>query len=84
MSSKKLAISLPEDVLALVDDSARRKGMTRSGYIAAVLRRVAGARADAEVTRRINALFADHALVAETTLSARQLLDLRPDEGWEW
>ena len=84
MTVKKLAISLPEDVLALVDDSAKRKGMTRSGFIAAVLRQVAGARRDADVTRRLNALFADEAVALESVESAAQLLAARRTEGTEW
>ena len=84
MSVKKFAISVPEDVMSAVDAAARRRGLTRSGFISGVLRRVATARRDAEVTRRINELFAGDTLAEETRQSADGLLAGRAAEGWEW
>ena len=84
MASKKFAISIPEDVMAHVDRAAAARGLTRSGFIARVLRRVARARADAEVTRRIDELFADPAIAAEQRGSAVAFLRARPRRGSEW
>jgi hypothetical protein len=55
MAFKKIAISKPEDVVKAVDRAAAHQRTTRSPYIADGLRRVARARSDAEITRRINA-----------------------------
>ena len=83
MTVKKFAISVPEDIMKDVDAAAKRRGLTRSGFIASVLRRVATARRDADVTRRINELFADEAVVVDAKRSAAGLLSARPAEGWE-
>jgi len=65
MVAKKLAISLPEEVLERVDAAAARRGMSRSGFIASVLRRVAAAHSDAEVSKRVDELFADPSIAVE-------------------
>lgn len=84
MPSKKLAISVPVDVVEQVDRAARQRGVTRSRYITDVLRRVAAARRDAEITRRINELFDDPDLAAEQKKTARDFATLAARSGIEW
>ncbi len=84
MPSKKLAISVPVDVVEQVDRAAKQRGVTRSRYITDVLRRVAAARRDAEITRRVNALFADPGLVEEQKKTARELAAIASRTGTEW
>jgi metal-responsive CopG/Arc/MetJ family transcriptional regulator len=71
MAVRKIAISVPEDVVDRVDDAARERGITRSRFISDVLRRVAAARSDAEISRRVDALFRDPKVVAEQAATAR-------------
>jgi metal-responsive CopG/Arc/MetJ family transcriptional regulator len=71
MGAKKLAISLPEDVLDQVDRAAEELELTRSGYIARVLTHVARARTDAEIRSRVDALFSDPDIVREQRETAR-------------
>ena len=61
MPVRKIAISLPEDVLAQVDRLAQRTKTTRSGCIARVLSEVSRLKTQAEITERINLLFASSA-----------------------
>ncbi len=53
----KTAITVPEDVLADVDRAAKARGESRSKYVTRILREATRARGEAEVTRRLNALF---------------------------
>ena len=55
----KTAITIPAAVLAEIDRAARARGESRSKYITRVLRAAVRARRDAEITRRLNELFAD-------------------------
>ncbi|RMH38346.1 MAG: hypothetical protein D6689_19800 [Deltaproteobacteria bacterium] len=71
MAVKKIAISVPEDVLAQVDRAAAQLGVPRSRFISDVLRRVASARSDAEIRRRVNAVFADPEVAREQRDTAR-------------
>jgi hypothetical protein len=71
MACVKTAITVPEDVLADIDRAALARGESRSKYITRVLEAAVRARRDAEITQRLNELFADErlatALVAEAS-----------------
>lgn len=84
MAVRKIAISVPEDVMAVVDRAAARRHTTRSAYITEVLRRVASARTDAEITRRIDAVFSDRDVAREQRATAAALAAAEPGAGWEW
>jgi len=58
MTYRKTAITVPESVLADIDRAARVRGESRSKYITTVLRAAVRARRDAEITRRLDELFA--------------------------
>lgn len=73
MGAAKIAISLPEDVLAEVDRAARERGESRSGFIRRVLVTATRLRRDAEVTRRLDALFAVPEVAEDQRRTAREL-----------
>ena len=81
MAIRKTAIAVPEEILAEVDRAARERGESRSRFITRVLRLTVRTRRDAEVTRRLNELFADTALQQEQVREASELADLGVD--WE-
>jgi hypothetical protein len=64
MPHRKTAIAVPEDLLEAVDEAARARGESRSAFISRILRIALRARRNAEITRRLDALFADEALAA--------------------
>ena len=84
MPARKFAISVPESVMRHVDRAARRRGMTRSGFVSHVLARVAEARTDAEISRRVDALFADPEVAREQRKTARAFRRRAPARGTEW
>lgn len=65
MAHRKTAIAVPGELLEEVDRAARERGESRSRFINRVLRLAVRARRDAEVTRRLDALFADESLREE-------------------
>lgn len=85
MPSRKTAIAVPEEILAEVDRAARERGESRSRFISRVLRLAVRARRDAEVTRRLNEIFADESLQEERRRETRELAELGVDwasERW--
>lgn len=60
MPLRKTAIALPDDLLAAVDRVARARHESRNRFVTCVLRQAVRARHDAEITRRLNGLFATH------------------------
>jgi hypothetical protein len=85
MTTRKTAIAVPEDLLADVDRAARARGESRSKYITGILRLAVRARRDAEITRRLDALFGDEASrrVQRSELAALDALGSDwTDERW--
>jgi hypothetical protein len=73
MPARKTAIALPEALLAEVDRAARERGESRSRYITRVLGVAVRTRRDAEITRKLDALFAEEPLRAALTREAGDL-----------
>ncbi|MDQ3034791.1 MAG: type II toxin-antitoxin system HicB family antitoxin [Myxococcota bacterium] len=85
MATKKTAIAVPEELLKEVDAAARARGESRSRFLTRVLTEVVRAKRDADITRRLDALFADPDVDREQRRGAAQLAaapnDLE-DERW--
>jgi metal-responsive CopG/Arc/MetJ family transcriptional regulator len=73
MALVKTAIAVPRDLLAEIDRAARSRGESRSKYITRVLRAASRARKDAEITQRLNDLFAEEAVVRAQLADAAAL-----------
>ena len=84
MAARKFAISIPEDVMGHVDRAAKSRGMTRSRFISHVLAQVASARTDAEISRRVDALFSDQEVANEQAETVRAFRASAPRAGTEW
>lgn len=76
MPMKKVAISLPEPVLATVDRLAAEQGASRSRVISTILSRVARAKRDRDITAAVDALFADETVAAEQKRTADRFLQV--------
>lgn len=73
MALRKTAIAVPEDLLAAVDRAARARRESRSRFVTRVLRHAIRARRDAEITRRLNELFASPEFKEEYNREAYEL-----------
>ena len=80
MSTNKIAITVPEDVLAAVDAAAKERGESRSGFISRVLRAALRARRDAAITRRLDELFMNEDVAAEQRRLTREM----DSAGTDW
>jgi metal-responsive CopG/Arc/MetJ family transcriptional regulator len=74
----RVAVSLPQPVAEAVDELAERRGESRSYFIASLLRRVASAKSDREISAEIDALFSDPAIAAEQKETAESFLRISP------
>lgn len=85
MALHKTAIAVPETLLADVDRAAQERGESRSAYITRVLAVAVRARRDAEITRKLDELFADVRVKKAQRRSAAALDELGTDwtdERW--
>jgi metal-responsive CopG/Arc/MetJ family transcriptional regulator len=62
MPYRKTAIAMPEVLLTDVDRAAAERGESRSAYITRVLSVAVRAKRDAEITKKLNELFASEGL----------------------
>jgi metal-responsive CopG/Arc/MetJ family transcriptional regulator len=84
MAARKFAISMPEDVMEQIDRAAADRGITRSRFIAEVLKKTARARTDAEITRRLNDVFSYEETTSEQRKTARDFQRVASSVGTEW
>jgi metal-responsive CopG/Arc/MetJ family transcriptional regulator len=80
MPLHKTAIAVPESLLADVDRAANERGESRSAYITRVLAVAVRARRDAEITRKLDELFAD----ARARKAQRRGAAVLDDAGTDW
>jgi hypothetical protein len=84
VAARKFAISVPENVMRQVDRAAKRRRMTRSGFISRVLASVARAQTDAEISRKVDELFSDPEVAREQVETARTFRRSAPTAGAGW
>jgi hypothetical protein len=80
---RKIAISIPEDVLRQVDHLAKKSKKTRSALISNVLKEVSRASSRNDIIDRINRLFEDPKIRAEQSKTSRSFNVAVADES-EW
>jgi metal-responsive CopG/Arc/MetJ family transcriptional regulator len=83
MATHKTSIAVPEELLAAVDRVAEERGESRNRFVVRVLTEAVRARRDAEITNRLNELFAEHEARREQSAIAGQLESVANDWGSE-
>ena len=73
MPLRKITIALPNHLLLAVDRIAQSHGESRNRFVIRVLQEAVHARRDAEVTKRLNELFAGGGLAEEQARVASSL-----------
>lgn len=73
MPLRKTAIAVPDDLLAAVDRAARQRHESRNRFVTRVLQYAVRARRDADITRRLNELFATPELAEQQSREASEL-----------
>lgn len=84
MPVTKFAISVPAEVMQAVDRSARARGITRSRLISEVLRRVARARRDEEISKQVDEVLSDPELAGEQRRTCAEYRRIRSHKGIDW
>jgi metal-responsive CopG/Arc/MetJ family transcriptional regulator len=73
MPLRKTAIAVRDDLLAAVDRAARQRHESRNRFVTRVLEHAVLARRDADITRRLNELFATPESAARQRRDASEL-----------
>jgi len=83
MPLRKTAIAISEDLLSAVDRAAQSRGESRNQFVTLVLQEAVRARRGAEVTKRLNELFADTELAQEQARMAGEWDEVGTDWSTE-
>ena len=73
MPLRKATIAISDELLTAIDRAAHARGESRSRFVTCVLQEAVRARRDAEVTKRLNELFAEPEIAQEQARSASEL-----------
>ena len=84
MNTQKVAITMPTDLVKVVDEVSRKKGLSRSKYISVVLRERLISDRDNQIREAYNRVFSDEAIQKEQLETALWFERTGAKEGQEW
>jgi metal-responsive CopG/Arc/MetJ family transcriptional regulator len=84
MNTQKVAITVPTDLVAIIDDISKEKGMSRSKYISTVLREKILSEKERHIKDSYNRIFSDGAIKKEQLETAIWFDGTGNQGGQEW
>jgi metal-responsive CopG/Arc/MetJ family transcriptional regulator len=84
MNTKKVAITMPTDLLTTIDDISKQKGMSRSRYISTILREKVLDEKEKQIKSSYNRVFSDELILKEQLETASWLEGTGSKAGQEW
>ena len=84
MNTQKVAITVPIDLLKIIDDISKQKGMSRSRFISTILREKVVQEKEKRIKTEYNRVFSDELILKEQIETASWLEGTGSKEGQEW
>lgn len=84
MNTQKVAISMPANLLASIDNMRKNKGLSRSKYISTLLREKISEEKNKEIKKAYDAVFSDENIKQEQLETVRFYEGAGAEEGEEW
>ncbi len=84
MKTRKIAISLPTDLVSMIDEFSTEKGVSRSGFISSVLREKIEEERKRKIREAYDEVFSDGDICKEQLETAKWFEGTDLDEGQEW
>ena len=84
MRTEKIAITIPSDLVSLIDDIRSKRGISRSKFIALLLREKIMDEQAREIREAYDRVFSDESVVQEQLDTAACFEGSGKDEGQEW
>jgi metal-responsive CopG/Arc/MetJ family transcriptional regulator len=84
MNTQKVAITVPADLLTIIDDISKQKGMSRSRFISTILREKIVQEKEKRIKAEYNRVFSDELILKEQIETAAWLEGTGSKEGQEW
>ena len=84
MSTQKVAITMPTQLVAMIDDISKQKGMSRSRLISSILEEKILNEKEKQIKAAYNRVFSDALILKEQLDTATWLDGAGSKEGQEW
>ena len=84
MNTQKVAITIPSDIVAMIDDMSRQRKVSRSKLISMILRERLMNERDRHLKDSYDRVFSDKAIIKEQLETARWLEGSGNKLGQEW
>ena len=84
MNTQKVAITVPIDLLKIIDDISKQKGMSRSRFISTILREKVVQEKEKRIKAAYNRVFSDELILKEQIETASWLEGTGSKKGQEW
>ena len=84
MRTSKVAITIPSDLVALIDEIRSRRGVSRSKFITLLLRQKIMDEQAREIREAYDRVFSDESVAKEQVDTAAWFEGSGRDEGQEW
>ncbi len=84
MHTQKVAITIPKELILMIDDMSKKKGLSRSKFISNVLREKLIWERNRHIKETYDQIFSDESLREEQLSCAKWFEGLEIEEGQEW
>ncbi len=84
MYTQKVAITIPKELVTMIDDISKKRGLSRSKFISTVLREKVVSERNRHVRDAYDRIFSDESKKKEQLNCARWFEGLGTEEGQEW
>jgi metal-responsive CopG/Arc/MetJ family transcriptional regulator len=84
MHTKKVAITIPKELVAMVDDISKKRGLSRSKFISMVLMERVVSERNRYIKNTYDRIFSDESIKEEQLNCARWFEGLGTKQGQEW
>ena len=84
MNTQKVAITIPADLVILIDDISKQKGLSRSKYISTVLREKVSSEKESQIKDSYDRFFSDESIKKEQLQTAIWFDGTGNQGGQEW
>ena len=84
MNTQKVAITVPKDLIVLVDEISRKKGLSRSKFISKTLREIVLTEKDRQLREAYDRVFSDDSIRKEQIDTSESFEVTGSNEGQGW
>ena len=84
MHTQKVAITIPKELVTMIDNISKKKGLSRSKFISAVLRETVISQRNRQIKEAYDQTFSDESIKKEQLSCTRWFEGLEIEEGQEW